>query len=352
MSDREHYKTIEYGIVVLMRGPIEPKAYQIGDKIVHVSYPEKVDLGFSGPVYLPEGLSTFFQVSWIDRGGRTEVRLQSQSFERYAPLQEALDAINALVEAFKLVRVGHSDGLSLRSIGVADTMVYNALLDGKATGILNRMARLNKEQHPWVDERATSDDVHQTTPLALPHIDTDTLPLARRYLRCFGLCERGYHAEALIMAHSILDDLTQETIDKLLHDKGLSEDSARALLIRGIKESRLKIYLGPLLKVLSGNTINELWGNADTAISWLNTTRNEIAHRGRKGTLKEAHWAIFASIKIAAVLDHHKMIDAEFPLGMFRSARVNASWTIGRPPWVPSNEDEVEYDPFDRHCRV
>ncbi|WP_457579160.1 hypothetical protein [Ensifer adhaerens] len=344
----ETQSMITFIVIVSMEGPIEPGRYQVGDVSIEVAYPKTINIGMPSPLVLPSGASTQFIVNWKDKRGQTATQLNQNSFERYVPLQRALLAINNMIEAFKLVRVGHADGLKLRSVGAADTLLWTVLVDGAPIGMLNMSLKLDPGLYPWAVQH-TMHDIHGTTSLARPHIDSATYPLARRYLRCFDLCERGYHSEALIVAHSILDDLTQVSIDNLLHSKGLSDEEARSLLLRGIKERRLKIYLGPLLTILYGKDVDALWKDASAAITWLNKVRNKIAHSGEKCTRDEAYWAIYASLKTAAVLAHFGIAKAEFPPGMFREARIKASWTLGRPNWAPT-EAEIETDPFDPHC--
>ena len=127
---------VSHTIGVGVRGPIRPGTYQVGRKRIQVSYPPILNLDFT-TIELPKSLSTLFVVSWEDKGGKVAAKLQSQSFERHLPVYEALTAVSELLLAFKLVRIGHSDGRGLRTIGIGDTLVHFSAIDGVPTGNLN-----------------------------------------------------------------------------------------------------------------------------------------------------------------------------------------------------------------------
>lgn len=105
---------ITFCIGIGIRGPIAEGDYDVGDAKVHVSYPQQVSFGIhQSPIDLPKSLSTVFTVSWNDRNGRTARQLSSKSFERHLAIYEAIDKINEILLAFKLVRVGHAEGWAL-----------------------------------------------------------------------------------------------------------------------------------------------------------------------------------------------------------------------------------------------
>jgi hypothetical protein len=337
---------IKFFICVSLQGPIIPGDYSVENATINVSYPEQVDLGLPTPIKIPKGVSTLFIVSWTDKKGKTVTFLKSKSFERNLPIYEALTLISKLLTAFKLVRVGHAEGMRIRTVGISDTLFCTSLINGIPTGNLNFGMRLDHRGYPWQGAATQPFDRHGTTELALPHINADTYPVARRYLRCFELLEHGFYKEAVIISHAILDDLVQEVIDEQIRSKGLTDEQSRDVLIRAIKESRLAIYLGPLLKILSGVSIDEIWPNSIAAISWLNRKRNEIAHAGSQDDRNTACKAIFVSIKTVAAPRSRKLIEADFPAGMFRQARIGAAWTLNPEVWVPTGES-IENDEFD-----
>jgi len=111
--------------------------------------------------------------------------------------------------------------------------------------------------------------------------------------------------------------------------------------LRSIKDDRLKKYLGPVLKLLLGKTITELWPDADSAMRWLNTERNNAMHGGYNADRRAAGRALFASMKLLLVLSRNKVLDIELPAGMYRQARVLAAWHKPLLKWCPQS-GEVE----------
>jgi hypothetical protein len=250
---------------------------------------------------------------------------------------EALGAINELLLAFKLVRIGHSDGRGIRTIGIGDTLLYFSQIDGTNTGDLNVGLKNYAANNAW-QGLSTSNDPHGTTALAAPHIASNSYPVARRYVRCYELLEHGFYSEAFIVAFSVLDDLVQHSLHNLLETKGLNSHEERNELLRGIKESRLKIFLGPLLKVASGHDISDLWPSSSQALTWLNTTRNHIAHSGERVDYATAAKGIFVCLKTLVVLKENGIVHADFTVELFRHAKITAAWTANPPDWIPSGE--------------
>jgi hypothetical protein len=328
---------ITYFVAVGIKGPIKEGEYAVEKAKVAVSYPETINVGYR--FSLPKGLSTFFQVSWDDVDDEDANNLRSKSFARELPLYKALGYINEITLAFKLVRIGHLDGRGLRTIGIGDTLFFTSKIDEEFTGIVNVSFKLTRRVMPgFGDPKADLDDPFGTTQLALPHIAAPSYPVARRYVRCYELLEHGFYSEAFIVAFSILDDLVQQMLDSLLSEKGMTNGEERKNLVRGIKENRLRVFLGPLLKVISGHSIETLWPAGDRALDWLNATRNKIAHGGFKADNSTAAKGIFVCIKTLYLLHERGLINAEFDVGMFRAAKLQASWTENPPTWVPSTK--------------
>jgi hypothetical protein len=186
------------------------------------------------------------QAAWNDRHGRTASQLRSKSFERHIPIYEAIDKINEILLAFKLVRIGHAESCGLRTVGINDTLFYFSRINDQLTGDLNmRMKTYGRDYHWARGEGIDIDDPHSTTQLARPHIAADTNKVARRYIRCYELLEHGFYTEAFIVAFSVLDDVVQQMLNRLLTNKGMVSDGEREELLRGIKEKRLIISWAP-----------------------------------------------------------------------------------------------------------
>jgi hypothetical protein len=327
---------ISFTVAVGVRAPIDPGEYRVHDRAVRVSYPPHLALP-AGVVELPKSLSTLFVVDWDDRSGRTTKWLHSNGFERHLVVYDVLSTISELLLAYKLVRVGHADGRGVRAVGIGDTLIYFAAVDGKPTGNLNVGLKNYEGNNAWLDA-ATTSDPHGTNPLAQPHIGTKTVPLTRRYVRCFELIEHGFYAEAFVVAFSLLDDFVQQTLHDLFTAKGLADKTERNELLRGIKENRLRLYLGPLLKLSCGRDVAAMWPQATSALEWLNNTRNRIAHSAELVDYSTARRGVFACLKLLVVLRENGVANPDITVELFREAKIMAAWTHDAPAWVPRGE--------------
>lgn len=328
---------IQFFVGMSIRGPITRGDYNVGKAVVNVDYPPRIDLGFPTPIDMPKGRFTAFVVTWTDTSGSIARKLQSKGAERHLPIYDAIAIINELLLAFKLVRVGHADGDGVRTVGLSDTLFFFSKVNDVPMKDMNMRLRLSKAEYPWANSRSGDPyDSLATTPLAKPHIGMNTYPVARRYVRCFELLEHGFYTEALVVAFAILDDLVQQMLDDLLLSKGLAEESDRKELLRGIKEQRLKLYLGPLLKTVTGKAVEELWPQSPEALKWLNRKRNDATHAGAPIDYSAAAQAIYACIKTLVVLNKAGYVKVEFPVEMFRHAKVVAAWSDKPPEWVPT----------------
>jgi hypothetical protein len=322
--------TISFVLCIGVRGPIQPGKYAVRGHQVEVTYAALANIGLPIPLELPRNLSTIFIVSWDDPHGRDAARLASSTFERLLPINTAIATINELLLAFKMVRAGHLDGVGLRVVGTGDSLFHFATVDGMHVGGLNVGLKTSARDDPSLRGEAE------------PHIGTETLPVARRYIRCFQLLEHGLYTEAFVIAFSILDDIVQQMLHRLLEERGMPSSTERDELLRGIKESRLRIYLGPLLKLICGKTLADLWPAGEKALKWLNKQRNAIAHSGGTATASQAAVGIFGCMRILRALHEERLVEAEFPVDVFRHAKVTAAWTEGPPEWVPSGKEAEE----------
>src|SRR5205085_2335148 len=115
-----------------------------------------------------------------------------------------------------------------------------------------------------------------------------------------------------------LDDFVQQMLHDLLTAKGLAEKGERNELLRGIKENRLRLYLGPLLKLACGKDVAAMWPPATSALEWLNTTRNRIAHSAEAVDYATARRGVFACLKLLVVLREHGIANPEITVEIFR----------------------------------
>jgi hypothetical protein len=126
----------------------------------------------------------------------------------------------------------------------------------------------------------------------------------------------------------------------------MASGGEREELLRGIKEKRLRIFLGPLLKVLTGKDISSMWPGSEKALDWLNRTRNQSLHGGRKVDYASAAQGIFACIKTLTVLSQNQIVEADFSVELFRHSKLTAAWTENAPDWVPSGPlaESMDFD--------
>jgi hypothetical protein len=326
--------TITFTVCVGVRGPIAPGEYFVGKKRLQVSYPSTADSEL-GVFELPKSHSTLFVVSWEDRG-QTEKQLRSPTYEQHLPIYDVLHAISELLLVFKLSCIGNADSLGVRTVGIADALFYRSEIDEVRVGPSNIGLKNYEGNNAWLNTPSTNRQHGDKTLNA--HIGTDTFPMARKYVRCYELLETGFYTEAFIVAFAALDDFIQQSLQTLLKVRGLAEEAERSELLRGIKEHRLKIYLGPLLKLVFGRNIYEMWPGSVKALAWLNSTRNDIAHDGRTVDGAAAAKGIYACLKVLVVLNENGVAPVEITVNLFRHAKITAAWTLDPPDWVPTGQ--------------
>lgn len=336
---------IHFRIIASIRAPIIEGNYSVKDKIVSVSYPKQIDLGAgAGLIDLPKSLSTCFDIIWIETDKRVVEKLQSLTSQRHHLLFDILEYINEILTAFKLVRIGHSEGSGVRRIGKSDILMYFCLLENKPI-LMNLGLQIQQQDYPHLLPNSTHpQDTHGTTEIAIEHIGKKNYPIIRKFIRCFELIELGFYSEALLVSFSILDDNVQNVLYDLLKNKGLVDSKKQEEFLRAIKEQRLYIYLGSMLKILSGQSIEDLWSESPKAIEWLNKLRNKIAHKNIDATHSEAKVSLYLCIKILHILSKKGLIVFDCPKEIYRTAKINAAWSEKPPTWVPKGIEAENYE--------
>lgn len=96
-----------------------------------------------------------------------------------------------------------------------------------------------------------------------------------RLLRAVELLNTGYHTEALLISFALLDSFVQNVLENTLSKKGVSDPKG---FLERILSNRMNTYMGPLLKVATGHSLQEdkpeLWRKLDR----FNKHRNEAIH--------------------------------------------------------------------------
>jgi hypothetical protein len=337
MDDSDQFvpNEIEARLALAICAPINPGDYVVRDVTISVSYPTQITVG-PQIIDLGRGIATTFAVRFRDTKDDFASDLRKYHGSRQL-LFFVLERINELLIAYKLVRVGHLDGWGIRTVGEYDVICRGTLVDRQMHEVVASPAAL----------RQGSYDPLETTALAKQHIATNTFPLARRYLRCFELLEHGFYSESLIVAFSILDDRVQGMLKAMLAQKGLSERQQDEVL-RGIKENRLRIYLGSLLKVLTGRSVDELWPESADAIKWLNKKRNDVAHDGIRVNQVDAARSLYVCIYLFIAFHDAGLIDEKFPAELIRHATYLATTSSdgNTPPgWCPAGSQGGKIPP-------
>lgn len=330
-----------------IRGPLLPWQYKVGGAVIDVSYPRTYPL--TGQEWeLPLGITTVLIIKWQEATTKTlEEVLALYSGVESNPLFTALSYVNQLFLAYKLAKINHIDTMHIRTVGEADALFHYSFVNDKQVGTINMSSLLTNfaQAAPRVMQAIGPTgletielvgDYDQTfiTGNAVQHLSSSTRPISRRFIRCLELSEHGYYTEALIIAFSILDDLVQQAIHRLLEERGMDNKKDRNSFLRGIKERRLEMYLGPLLKVLAGKSIVELWPEAQKALGWINSKRNDAAHSGFQASRDIAILATYTSMRFLLILEEHGVIELDLDAELTYYSKVLASRIPSAPEWV------------------
>lgn len=347
---------IEAHLAVAIRGPLLPGIYRLNEAEIIVSYPSSAQL-LGKEWELPRGLCTTLVVAWAEKDGRPRkevIAFYHDSATRPA-LGRALTYINQLFMAYKLARLNHIDTRHIRTVGEADVLYFYVLADGEQVGTSSSSMALigfpqaapqtfeaiqvkDGKAETVIYEDMSQFDPYSTTFLAVQHFAGKTHPEGRRLVRCFELEEHGYYAEALIIAFAVLDDLVQEMLRRLLRTRGLTAVQEQNLLLRGIKENRINSFLGPLLKLVHGKSLAELWPESSKALTWLNKTRNEVAHGGVTVTKREAILSVYVVLHCLRVLNTDNAISVDIPDEVYKYGAILAKRVPNVPAWVPKDK--------------
>lgn len=183
-----------------------------------------------------------------------------------------LNHIEKMNYAIDLIRYSHkrgilTDSFRIRNIGEYDFIFHKILIN-------------NKEE--IVSCPASYGDKIGS------HIEIEKLEKAvpfewRSLTRSKDLLHLGFFNESLIVAFNLLDYCVQKTIKSLMIN---IDNEEKEQLLRQIKEQRLKTYLGPLFKSLTGiSFFSEDF--SDKQLDKLNTKRNKIVHSGQNCSYEE-----------------------------------------------------------------
>lgn len=198
-----------------------------------------------------------------------------------------------VVDHLKSAHPHHCDIANLRHFGPAEWPYVSSEVNGKQVlVIVNTSARALIASTPLAADTATMAS-GQPVPLE-----------ARTILRACDLATCGYPTEAVLTAIAVLDAKTQEILTKRMGDLGISKESSESLL-RNTTTSRLSTYLGPVLKLAVGSSLDEDNHALFQSLANVNRQRNNAIHNGQELKRSEAQAAILV---IYDVLDYLRVV--------------------------------------------
>jgi hypothetical protein len=152
----------------------------------------------------------------------------------------------------------------------------------------NRLGQGFSFANPAIDSRIAKRSIGIVSRV---NFSTDTdAPIEKiKILRAVELLNSGYHSEALLISFAILDSFVQQAIEKMLKERQIPK--ARKFL-RRIPEERMNTYLGPLLKILTGHSLEEDKPEAWKGLDKFNSKRNAAIHRGLDISYEDAKQGI------------------------------------------------------------
>jgi hypothetical protein len=93
----------------------------------------------------------------------------------------------------------------------------------------------------------------------------------------------------------------------------------------------LEIFLGPVLKLLTGTNIGALWENASSALEWLNKKRNLVMHSGVIVARDDAFRGLYCVVRVLFALKDRGGLDPEFNFGLLNQLQQDATFSSDEP---------------------
>lgn len=154
-----------------------------------------------------------------------------------------IDLVNSLIDLVQVTFEETKDNPfpHIRRVGIRDFVSIDTLYGAQRQNLISFAA-------PQIDARNAERAIGQVSKISFS--TADVLPKEKiRIIRAVELLNSGYHTEAMLMSFSLLDSLVENALKKLLGDRGVGDPKFFLELLRS---ERMKTYLGPLLKVLTG----------------------------------------------------------------------------------------------------
>jgi hypothetical protein len=177
-------------------------------------------------------------------------------------IQKSLKYLNRFLLLLKFKSNNSIRMSNVRNVGEIDLLTYIIKFDTdyQLKGRINS-SHVNKSNNDEVRLTKSKDEIPNEWEILIKSQD---------------LINHGFHKEGLILGFSLLDHLVQEFIKTKMVD---FEEKEKEELIRGIEKSRLRRYLGILMKLIIGECYLDS-PEKEKKLTWLNYKRNEIMHNG------------------------------------------------------------------------
>lgn len=177
----------------------------------------------------------------------------------------------------------------IRHVGIRDFVSMNSLCG-------DRRQNLISYAQPAMYSRLAERSVGLVSKINFSTED-DVPKEKNRILRAVELLNCGYHTEALLISFALLDYFVQDAVEKMLKERGVTDPNEKAVgnpraFLKDIPSRRMQNYLGPLLKILTGHSLQEdnleLWEN----LKEFNKYRNEAIHSSADTSYEKAKQGI------------------------------------------------------------
>ena len=169
----------------------------------------------------------------------------------------------------------------LRHVGIRDFVALDSLYGDRRQNLISYAM-------PGMDARFAKRSIGIVSKVNFPTED-DVSKEKTKIIRAVELLNSGYHTEALLISFSILDNSVQEALRTMIGERGIAEPNK---FMEAIPAGRLKTFLGPLLKVLTGHSLEEenreLWKKLEKC----NEYRNNAIHDSIDVSYEEAKLGI------------------------------------------------------------
>lgn len=203
--------------------------------------------------------------------GGTEAQLGEWGRREGGPViaNYIVDIVNRLVDLVQATfkQTDTNPFPHIRHVGVRDFLLLDVLCGPKRQNLISYAM-------PALDARMAKHSIGLVSMVNFSTVDEPPKDKIKM-LRAVELLNSGYRTEAVLVAFAVLDKVVQETLITLMEERGIKEAK---VVLQVIPANRLKNYLGAVLRMLTGRSLQddntELWKR----LGELNDHRNKAIH--------------------------------------------------------------------------